>query len=665
MTKLSVRALGLGAAALLLHAAPAAPAAAQSTFGAFTEEPSAALARHLRALVANPRNLDALRGAGRAALEVGDTDAALGFFARAEEVAPRDGRTKAGLGSAFTMLRQPSAALRYFGDAVSLGVPVLDIAKDRGLAYDLRGNTRAAQADYKLVLAARPDPEVTRRLALSQAIAGDGKGALATLDPQIRAKDPAAWRVRAFIMAMGGDAAGATRAAQAVMAPNQAQAFAPYFRRMASLKASEKAAAAHFGSFPGDPGTLRMADLLSDGERAARVALEDVGRAAPVPTEAGRPDAGQRALGAEGQVPASTAGSRVALRATPAPATVAPRNPVPAPAPNTRTASVAARPTGGSDLIRIVGTRADVPATLPTTAIASAVVPPEAPVPAPAPVPVPVPRPAPTPAPVATPGPTATTQPTATSPAPGFSAGTTPVSTQAPVATPAPVATQIPVATQAPLATPADAQPATPTATPIASAPPPSPTPAGTPVSAAPPSVTIAPVQGPPATAAGPPPPSQPKVEAAPVATIAAPPPPRPKVEAAPAPAPAPSPPQPKVERVAAVSPPLSRPKVERPASPAPADAQPSAPRHYAQVGIGQDLKALAGDWRRLRARAGTALNGQEGWTAPLGKTNRLLVGPFASAREAQAFVNKLSEAKVDAYVFSAGKDVEMAPVGR
>ncbi|MDP8995243.1 MAG: SPOR domain-containing protein, partial [Pseudomonadota bacterium] len=108
------------------------------------------LRRHLADLAANPRSLSSLIGAGRAALQVGDGEAALGFFARAEEIAPRDARVKAGMASAFVLLEQPQAALRFFAEALALGAPEVEIARDRGLAYDMVGDPRRAQQDYAL-----------------------------------------------------------------------------------------------------------------------------------------------------------------------------------------------------------------------------------------------------------------------------------------------------------------------------------------------------------------------------------------------------------------------------------------------------------------------------------------------------------------------------------
>nr|WP_232307085.1 SPOR domain-containing protein [Sphingomonas sp. Y57] len=222
-------------------------------------DPAEALSRYLRVLARDPGDLDALTGAGSAALAVGDADAAINFFVRAEKISPRDGRVKAGLGSALVQKEQARAALRLFDNATDLGVPPVDVALDRGLAYDLRGDNRKAQAEYNLLLRTRPDPEATRRLALSLAMSGDKVGALATLDPLLQKRDIAAWRARAFVLAMTGDTPGAESAAYAVLPRYQADALKPFLSRLPALKAAEKAAAVHFGHFPEDKVPSEMA----------------------------------------------------------------------------------------------------------------------------------------------------------------------------------------------------------------------------------------------------------------------------------------------------------------------------------------------------------------------------------------------------------------------
>ncbi|MDP9415088.1 MAG: hypothetical protein M3Q08_13605, partial [Pseudomonadota bacterium] len=248
-------ALGLLVAGTTL--APAGAIAQVAQYG-LVEDAGSALNRHLRTLADQPRNLSALMGAGKAALELGDPQAALTFFARAEEIVPRDSRVKAGMGSAFVQMEQAQAALKFFSDAASLGLSQAEYAGDRGLAYDLIGDPRRAQADYNLALSRKEDGEVRRRLALSLAISGERDKALATIDAQLRRQDRAAWRTRAFVLALCGDSAEATRAVEAVM-PNQASQMSPFFARLPALSPAQRAMAVHFGHFPNDGQAIQMA----------------------------------------------------------------------------------------------------------------------------------------------------------------------------------------------------------------------------------------------------------------------------------------------------------------------------------------------------------------------------------------------------------------------
>lgn len=208
------------------------------------------LAGYLRTLSSNPRELSALLGAGRAALDAGDPNASLGFFSRASQVDPRNARAKAGLASSLVMLERPDEALKFFAEAQSLGADEPSIAKDRGLAYDLRGDNRLAQRDYALALRNGPDAEITRRMALSYGIAGDQRSAMALLDPLMRKNDQAAWRARAFVMAMTGNLDDANAVARGVMPGSLAASMAPFLQRLGNLNAAERAHAVNFGSMP-------------------------------------------------------------------------------------------------------------------------------------------------------------------------------------------------------------------------------------------------------------------------------------------------------------------------------------------------------------------------------------------------------------------------------
>jgi len=229
----------------------ASPAAGQGSYSPYDESPSAALARYVRTLASEPKDFEALIGAGKSALELGDVQAAAGFFARADEVDPRSPLPQAGMGAVAVANGEAQAALPYFRRAQQLGAPVSSFACDRGLAYDLLGRQAEAQADYRLALATRDGDEARRRLALSLAISGDRATAIQTLAPLSAKGDPGVARIRAFVLALTGDPNAAGIAINAVM-PGSASGLAPFLQRLPTLGAGQKAAAVNLGIFPGD-----------------------------------------------------------------------------------------------------------------------------------------------------------------------------------------------------------------------------------------------------------------------------------------------------------------------------------------------------------------------------------------------------------------------------
>jgi Flp pilus assembly protein TadD len=268
-SKNSSRRVSLLLVAAALVALVPVPVSAQTPFPAASpiqqplpnpNDPAAMLSSNLKILAQNPYDVDALLNAGLGALAVGDANAAIGFLARAEELSPRNGRIKAALGSALTMVERPIEAQRYFAEALALGVAEGQIAKDRGLAWDLQGDPRRAQRDYAAALRYRPDDEITRRYALSLGISGDKDAALKMLDPLIKRGDQAAWRDRAFIYAMNGDMTEAGRIVRAVSAPSLVPALTGFLARLPSLNASQRAHAVNFGTMPSIGPQVAMAD---------------------------------------------------------------------------------------------------------------------------------------------------------------------------------------------------------------------------------------------------------------------------------------------------------------------------------------------------------------------------------------------------------------------
>jgi Flp pilus assembly protein TadD len=236
-------------------AAASGPALAQNSYSqpVVQAAPSASLGElnaALKGLSREPGNVVLLLRAGWASLGLDDTQAALGFFRRAAAIAPQNGEVKAGL--AATSLRQgdPVAAVRLFAEAEAARAPMARYAADRGLALDLVGNNAAAQQFYRQALAQQNDPETVRRLALSQAISGDQPGSDATLLPLLQHRDLAAYRTRAFALAILGKGEEAVSIAQTMLPATISSRLAPYLRYMPRLTRAQQAAAANLGQFP-------------------------------------------------------------------------------------------------------------------------------------------------------------------------------------------------------------------------------------------------------------------------------------------------------------------------------------------------------------------------------------------------------------------------------
>ncbi|WBY08078.1 hypothetical protein PIB19_00490 [Sphingomonas sp. 7/4-4] len=179
----------------------AAPALAQTGFVPAANPDADRLAQEMRVLAADPRDVRALLEAGNLSARLGDTAAALAFFARAETIDPTNPRILSGRGSTLVRMERPGEALRLFQTAEARGLPAREYAADRGFAYDLLGQPVLAQADYKLALQGERDDETVRRYALSLGIAGHVEEAMRQLDPLLRkaiarrgARGPSPWR---------------------------------------------------------------------------------------------------------------------------------------------------------------------------------------------------------------------------------------------------------------------------------------------------------------------------------------------------------------------------------------------------------------------------------------------------------------------------------------
>ncbi|PJG47513.1 sporulation protein [Sphingobium sp. LB126] len=314
---------------LLAGTMPAQPILAQpAQVQAIRPSSAENLNNNLARLASNPRDVTALIGAGEAALDMDDARAAAGFFARADMLAPSNGKVKAGLGRVMLKNQNPAEALRLFDQATRLGYPEATLLSDRGLARDMTGDQAGAQRDYHAALQRTPDDvELTHRYAASLGISGQVDAAERVLKPLLYKSDRAAWRYRAFILAMNNRQADAKKIAEQTMPSQLATAILPYMQKMPYLTAAQKAAAVHFGHFPANVGTS-IAAITPTPPAFASVApsVRPPLAETPQPVKPAKQDRRSRRNGTDGTTLAqANVVARPVPAQSPAPVQIAPR----------------------------------------------------------------------------------------------------------------------------------------------------------------------------------------------------------------------------------------------------------------------------------------------------------------------------------------------------
>ncbi len=560
-------------------------------------------------LARNPGDDNALTEAGEAALALGDFEAAEGFFRRASDALPGNARALAGLAGALVLGGDPYSAIPMFEEAEKAGVNVLSVAPQRGLAYDLVGANSLAQDYYRKVLAGDTSGEIRRRLAISLAIGGDPGAAEEMLLPLLRQQDKPAWRTRAFVLAISGRVKEAVDVTNTLLPADLAQNIVPYLRYMPQLTAAQQAAAANLGRFP------RASEVGRDDPRVGQYAMIAPSRPEVAAVDAALVPKGE-ALGSKKRQ--SKRGQETARSDNPPDRKSRAR----------KDARKDAEKIAQADVARIAPP--DLKPTRETSGVVQPVVKPALePAAKPEPKQAPAPAPSPKPAPVPLPR-TAPVEPAAVAAAPAAPAS--------PVSTP-PVSPPVPE--PASMSEPVSA--------------------AGTPMATTAPGFDLAALPGtskPNET----PPPEKPLPET--VAELAAP-------ESQSAQEPSFSelfsdlgkPVRKAVPASGAVD--ISKIEPAKP-KPKPEPAKPPPPSHpsriWVQLGVGQNVAALRYDWRKLNRTQASLFKGQKAYVSDYGRTNRMLTGPFASRKAADAFLASLAKAGMnDPYLWisPAGQVVE------
>lgn len=569
----------------------------------------------LATLARDPRNVDALIEAGEAASAMGDPEAALGFFRRADQISGGNAKIKGGMASAMVLEGNPVAALPLFDAAIGAGAAPESIAADRGLAYDLVGDTARAQAQYALAMKGGADDDLLLRMAVSQAIAGNAKASEETLMPMLRKQDKPAWRTRAFTLAILGDTKEAVKISNTILPSELAESVAPYLRYMPRLTPSQQAAAVILGKFP------RASEIGREDAKIAAYQRGTPARATVASADASLVPQGDALGSSESRARNAAKAARVAQAER-----VAPPDPKPA----------IERTTGELPPVD------DAPATLVRQAAA--------PTPATSPQRVADATPAPSATPAtaevatsaASPLPNATASerlaamaPASSTAAPGFDLARVPTSSPAGPSQPVPrdIPSPANILDTAEGRTP---PPASATASPAMSAA----TQTGSVVSATPPaSVGSTPSSASSAAAV----PATQQVERVSLAEVFAdlg----RPSTQAVPVsgavdlrrieparPAPEPDPTELAAAKAAA----------EKKAAEARKPAPPSHPsRIWVQLGVGRDTKAIDYDWRKWSRSSAALFKGQQAHITEMGRTNRILAGPFESQKAARTFLD-------------------------
>ena len=280
-----------------------------------------ALSFYERALGIDPGFVPALRASTEVALAM-RMPQALSYAERWVRATPKDGLAHLAVGAALVQQNRPTEAQKSFALAEAAGGPPAAIAMQRGLAFDLLGQSRNAQIAYADAMQRVPgDRSIVEHLALSLAIGGDNEAAMQLLQPEAEkaSGQPSFERTLVLVHALGGRRDLARRIATANLSPQAAAGAGDVLERIASLPTpAAKAAAVHLGILPDAGRPAQAPAVVAQAPTSPPPAPEPEPEPAAPVIESPPPRATE--IAAEKPAPAKPAAAKPAPKPEPLPA---------------------------------------------------------------------------------------------------------------------------------------------------------------------------------------------------------------------------------------------------------------------------------------------------------------------------------------------------------
>jgi len=144
----------------------------------------------LQAAVHLPNDVEALRMAGSAKLQLNQTTEAKSLFEAALRIQPADARALSGLGEVYTRFGQHEAARGCFARAVAIDPKHAPAQYNLGNAFRILGQPKEAEAAYRKAISLAPDqPDTHKNLGLVLFAQGDVDGTVRHFEAALALED--------------------------------------------------------------------------------------------------------------------------------------------------------------------------------------------------------------------------------------------------------------------------------------------------------------------------------------------------------------------------------------------------------------------------------------------------------------------------------------------